>query len=370
MYFILWFGIALVSSLVLTYIVRQYAQRMHIVDTPNKERKIHHTPTPLLGGLAPFVAFWITIVLIIYTTDLLPERYIAPEFLWGIGIAGLAIMVGGYIDDALQLSARWLLIAPIIATLVVIGSGIGIDFVSNPFGDGLWYLNNLQWDIAVFGNRTLTFVLIADVFTFVWLMGMMFTTKLLDGLDGLVSGMSAIGSFIVFALSLTDKTFQPDVALLAIVLAGAMLGFLFWNAHPAKIFLGEGGSVWVGFMLGMLAIISGGKVATALLIMGIPILDVGWVIIRRVIKDHRSPALGDNKHLHFRLLTAGLSQRQSVVLLWSLSALFGIASLFVQTQGKVYLLIALVFVMFVLGLWVTKKTPSSQSDASSHSLDS
>jgi UDP-GlcNAc:undecaprenyl-phosphate GlcNAc-1-phosphate transferase len=187
-------------------------------------------------------------------------------------------------------------------------------------------------------------------------MGTMFTTKLLDGLDGLVSGITTIGAFIIFVLSLTDKTFQPDVALLAIVLAGASLGFLFWNAYPAKIFLGEGGSVWVGFMLGVLAIISGGKIATALLVMGMPILDVVWVILRRIFVDKKSPALGDDKHLHFRLLTAGLTHRKSVITLWGLSALFGVASLFFLTQGKVYLLVALLFVMIVLAIWSSKRS--------------
>ena len=193
-------------------------------------------------------------------------------------------------------------------------------------------------------------------------MGMMFTTKLLDGLDGLTSGIATIGAFIIFVLSLTDKTFQPDVALLAVVFAGACAGFLFLNAYPAKIFLGEGGSLWVGFMLGMLAIISGGKVATALLIMGIPILDVIWVIIRRLFFEHKSIGRGDSKHLHFRLLTAGLSHRQSVLLLWGFAGLFGLASLFLQTRGKVYSLVVLVLVMIILGLWSTKRSKSlSQS---------
>jgi len=347
-----------------TIAVRRVAFKFNIVDYPNEPRKIHSKPTPLLGGLAIFASFWAVIGSITLATSVLPARYISSRFLLGLFIAGLVLMIGGFLDDRYHVRARFQLVAPIIAILVVIGSGMGIVFVSNPLGPGLWHLDTLQWDLFEAAGRTIQFVLLADVFTVVWLLGTMFTTKLLDGLDGLVSGITAIGAFILFALSLSDKTFQPDVALLAVSLAGAVLGFLFWNAHPAKIFLGEGGSVWLGFMLGVLAIISGGKVATALLVMGVPILDVGWVIVRRVFLEKKSPAIGDSKHLHFRLLTAGLSHRQSVLLLWGVAALFGVASLFLQTQGKIYSLIILVLVMILLALWSTERSKSLRSPSS------
>ncbi|MDZ4221624.1 MAG: MraY family glycosyltransferase [Patescibacteria group bacterium] len=347
-----------------TAVVRYAAVRLDIVDRPTVPRKIHTTPTPLLGGLAVFLSFWGVIAALAMFTDALPGRYVSVRFLAGLFIAGAVLMAGGWIDDRYNLRARYQMIAPLIAVLVVIGSGMGIEFVSNPFGPGLWHLNTLQWDVFEVSGSMLKFVLLADLFTIIWLVGMMFTTKLLDGLDGLVSGITTIGAFILFALSLTDKTFQPDVALLAAVLAGCTVGFLFWNAHPARIFLGEGGSVWLGFMLGVLAIISGGKIATALLVMGVPILDVGWVIIRRTVFEKKSPAASDSKHLHFRLLTAGLSHRASVLLLWGIAALFGAASLFLQTRGKVYLLIALVFVMILLAVWSKKRSSSSRSELS------
>ncbi len=343
-----------------TAVVRHAAVRRGIVDYPGEPRKIHSKPVPLLGGVAIFASFWLVIGSVVLFTEQLPARYISEQFLLGLFIAGAVLMLGGFLDDRYRLRARFQLIAPLIAVLVVIGSGMGIVFVSNPLGPGLWHLDILQWELFAVGGRTISFVLLADFFTVIWLLGMMETTKLLDGLDGLVTGITTIGAFILFALSLSDKTFQPDVALLAVALAGAASGFLFWNAHPAKIFLGEGGSVWLGFMLGVLAIISGGKVATALLVMGVPILDVAWVILRRLFLEKKSPAIGDSKHLHFRLLTAGLSHRQSVLLLWGLAALFGVASLFLQTQGKVYLLAVLAFVMILLALWSRKRSSQSQ----------
>ncbi|HCU47617.1 TPA: hypothetical protein DIC39_00950, partial [Patescibacteria group bacterium] len=129
---------------------------------------------------------------------------------------------------------------------------------------------------------------------------------------------------------------------------GACLGFLIWNWHPAKIFLGEGGSLYIGFMLGVLAIISGGKIATALLVMGIPILDVVWVILRRLFWDKKKITEADTKHLHFRLLDVGLSHRQAVLFLYFLTAVFGVTSLGLQTQGKLLAMGILALVMIVL----------------------
>jgi UDP-GlcNAc:undecaprenyl-phosphate GlcNAc-1-phosphate transferase len=144
---------------------------------------------------------------------------------------------------------------------------------------------------------------------------------------------------------------QPEAALLAFIFAGASFGFLRWNFHPAKIFLGEGGSTFAGFMLGALSIVAGGKIATALLVMGIPVLDVVWVIVRRILFG-ASPFVGDRKHLHFRLLDIGLSQRKSVAFLWLLSLLGGVIALSLQSFGKLIALIVLSLIMLVIAVTV------------------
>lgn len=363
LYFLSFLSAAIISFF-LTIAVRRFALKFDITDKPDAPRKIHTKPMALLGGLAPFLAFWLVILGLILWSGALPARYVLSPYLWGLAIGGAILMLGGCLDDKYNLRPKYQFIFPILAVGAVLGAGIGISYVTNPLGIGLLRLDRWQWEVFSFQGRIGHFVLLADLFTILWLLGMIYTTKFLDGLDGLVAGITTISAFIIFALSLTHKTFQPDVALLAIVLAGAMVGFLFWNAPRAKIFLGEGGSIWVGFMLGVLAIISGGKVATALLVMGIPVLDVAWVILRRAFFERKSPAIGDSKHLHFRLLTAGFSQRKSVYLLWGLSALFGVSSLFLQTKGKVYLLLVLIFVMIILALWVTKRSKSSNSPSS------
>ena len=178
---------------------------------------------------------------------------------------------------------------------------------------------------------------------------MIYTTKLLDGLDGLVAGVTTIGSLIIFMVSLAWDVPLSGTSILAIILAGSSLGFLVFNFHPAKIFLGEGGSVFCGFMLGVLAIISGSKIATALLIMGIPILDVIWVVIKRILTG-RSPVSGDNQHLHFRLLNIGLNHRQAVLFLYLVTGFFGLSSIFLSSSGKVVALIVMAVFMIFLAL--------------------
>ena len=173
---------------------------------------------------------------------------------------------------------------------------------------------------------------------------------LLDGLDGLVSGVTIIGSLIIFAIAMSTNVAQYNTALIAMILAGAFAGFLIFNWHPARIFLGEGGSLCAGLMLGVLAIISGSKVATTLLIMGIPILDVVWVIARRTLAGQNPFKFADKKHLHFRLLDVGFSHRQAVVFYLILTALFGGFAVFLQTFGKLIALLILLIVMLILGL--------------------
>jgi UDP-N-acetylmuramyl pentapeptide phosphotransferase/UDP-N-acetylglucosamine-1-phosphate transferase len=159
--------------------------------------------------------------------------------------------------------------------------------------------------------------------------------------------VGTIGAIILFFVSLFWDVPLSGTSVLALILAGTLLGFLPYNWHPARIFLGES-SLFVGFMLGILSIISGGKLATALLIVGIPVLDVIWVIFRRMFREHRSPFQADRKHLHHRLFDIGLSHRQVVMLFYFITLLFGTSSIFLQSQQKVLALAILI--VFMLGL--------------------
>jgi UDP-GlcNAc:undecaprenyl-phosphate/decaprenyl-phosphate GlcNAc-1-phosphate transferase len=198
--------------------------------------------------------------------------------------------------------------------------------------------------------------LFSGAVVFLWTMGMTYTTKLLDGMDGLVTGIAAIAGMVLFGLSLTPDVSQPQTALLSMIFVGSLLGFLILNFYPAKIFLGEGGSTFAGFLLAILAIISGGKIATAILVMGIPVLDALWVILQRLF-NRQSPFHGDRRHLHYKLTEIGFSEPQAVLFLYALSGIFGVSALFLQSLGKLIALAILVIVMLVIivGIFVIYK---------------
>lgn len=338
MYFIS-FILTFFLTVFLTYAVRRLALRWNIVDIPTSERKIHKKPIPLLGGLAIFLAFFLVLGYYVFFTDKVLGGQILAKHLVGIFLGGLLLMIGGFLDDKYNLKPKWQIIWPILSVLIVIASGIGITYITNPLG-GMLRLD--EWQKIVFWWHGVPYkiTLLADIFTFVWLLGMMYTTKFLDGLDGLVSGITSIGAVIIFFVSLMKEVSQPETAMLSIILAGACAGFLVWNFNPAKIFLGEGGSLFTGYMLGILSIIAGGKIATTLLIMGLPILDAFLVLVQRLFAK-KSLVLADQRHLHFRLLDAGMNQRQAVFSLYLVTLIFGSSTLFLKSEGKLFALILL-----------------------------
>ncbi len=331
-------------SLILTLLVKKVAIKLNIVDEANSERKIHKGKIPLLGGFAIFFSFFI--VAFIFRDKLLAGDLQVLHWT-GVFLGALVIMLGGFLDDKYKLSPKKQFLFPVIAILLVIFGGVGIEKITNPFG-GFLYFDTWQVYLFSFFNQDFYFTALSDIFIFLWLLGMMYTTKLLDGMDGLVTGITAIGAFIIFVFTISSQYYQPDIALASLILFAACLGFLVFNWHPARIFLGEGGSLLLGFLLGVLAIISGGKIAIALLIMGVPILDVVWTVIRRLATGKNPFHFADRKHLHFRIYDLGIGQRKTVLIFYSLSLLFGMSAVFLQSIGKIYALGLLVFLMLSL----------------------
>jgi UDP-GlcNAc:undecaprenyl-phosphate/decaprenyl-phosphate GlcNAc-1-phosphate transferase len=320
-------------SIILTLAIKKIALNLRIVDNPGF-RKIHSKAIPLLGGIAIFLAFFLVLF---FSRERLVMGNLNYGHWLGFFLGGVALMVGGFLDDKYSLKPKLQLIFPIVAAICVILGGVGIQKISDQAG-GFIYLDNYRF----------LFFSVSDLIIFLWLMGMMYTTKLLDGLDGLVTGVSGIGASIIFLFTMTTRYFQPDIGLAALVLAAACFGFLVLNFNPAKIFLGEGGSLFLGFALGVLSIISGGKIAIALLIMGIPILDVVWTIVRRLYSGKNPFKFSDRKHLHHRLLDLGWSQRQTVLFFYAFSLIFGLSALFLQSRGKLLFLGFLVFLMVLI----------------------
>lgn len=330
---------AVLGSFLLTILivplVARFAKNGNIVDDPKTAvRKIHSAPIPLLGGTAIFISSFIILFIFrlfhLANFSLVPDRY-----LFGIFLAGLIIIIGGYLDDKHNLRPSRQIFFPIAAALLVIIFGINIGFITNPFGgatNAIFYISSL----------------IGSAIVFFWLMGMMYTAKFLDGLDGLVSGMAAIAALIIFLVSLDWDVARSATGLWALILMGSALGFWVYNWQPAKIFLGEGGALFIGFMLGVLSIISGSKITTTLLVVGIPALDVLWVILQRLFRKESPFSHADRKHLHFQLLSAGLSKRESVLLLYLIALVFGSLAIFSTSSGKVASLILLAVLMILL----------------------
>jgi UDP-GlcNAc:undecaprenyl-phosphate GlcNAc-1-phosphate transferase len=339
-----------ILSLALTPLAIKLAVKLDVIDRPASERgdgdktagrKIHTKATPLLGGLAIFLSFFVVLFL---NLDKVLAGNLELKHWLGVLIGSILLMIGGFLDDKYSLKPSHQVIWPVLAILAVVIGGVGINKITNPFG-GIINFNNL-WFLPY-------------VLTFLWLLGMTYTTKLLDGIDGLVTGISAIGGLIIFLFTLTTKYYQPDIAFASLIFSGACLGFLIFNFHPAKIFLGDGGSLLLGFLLGVLAIISGGKIAIALLVLGIPIMDAAWVIARRLLNKKSPFQSSDKLHLHHRLLALGIGQTKTVLIYYILALSFGLVALFLQSKGKVFALIVLVLVMLGFIIFLNKQNKNA-----------
>ncbi|MEA1909940.1 MAG: MraY family glycosyltransferase, partial [Patescibacteria group bacterium] len=260
-----------------------------------------------LGGIA------ILLTLIIVGTFCLD---VSLQFI-GLFSAMLVIFVMGLMDDVFGLPVWFKFIAQITAIIIAIAFGIHIGQITNPFG-GIIILP-VFWDYLLSGF---------------WLLLLINTMNFIDGADGLAGGITLITSLTLVALSLTVLVNQPQVAMAALIVAGTMVGFLVWNWHPAKIFMGDSGSNMLGLILGSLAMIGGAKLATTALVLGFPILDVFWSAIRRW-RSGLSPFAPDRLHLHHRLLSLGVPHSQTVLLILGISAVFGLIALMSGTWVKI-----------------------------------
>lgn len=340
------FGLAFGLSYLLTPLAQRLGVRFGIVDVP-RDRHKHQRPTSKFGGLAMFAAFMAAVIV----AQFLPvERADDKEIirLTGLILGGAFIWVVGILDDRRNFGPLPQYIAQLIAAAIAVAFLIFIEQFNNPLT----------------GERTPEWPYIVTVtISLFWLGLMMNTVNWLDGLDGLAAGVCAVASAIMF-LHAAFQLNQTSVGLLPLALFGATLGFLPYNFHPARVFMGSNGALFLGFTVGVLSIIGGAKMATVLLVMGLPLLDVAWQILRRV-RSGGNPVWGDRGHVHYRLLDAGLSQRQIVFGYYIFCALFGGIAL--VTASRVFKLITL-FVMagiVTLGVFLlTRRASHDNSDGS------
>ncbi len=334
---ILYVGSALLAFLLAalaTPLIGRMAERFGMLDVPGG-RRLHPRPIARAGGLAIALAFGLTI-LAFWLVDtyagrpfLIPEEVRSSRFT----LTALAAVLGmtlGFIDDAFELRARWQFAGLVAVASVIVAAGIRIDFVDDPFGAGLIELASP----------------LAVAFTLFWIVGMNVALNFIDGLDGLAAGVAAIAAATLGAIALLPQVSEPFVAWMAFSLAGATIGFLIFNFHPARVFMGSTGVVFVGTMLAVLSIFGTAKVAAALLVLGVPIIDTFYVLLRRVLQG-QPPFAPDRGHFHHRLLDVGLSHPQAVLLIYALTLGFG--ALAFLTSGRTQ---ALAFVAAVLAFGV------------------
>lgn len=325
---------ALLMSTAITYLTILVYKGLGLVDRSTKKnhpKHIHSKPVPRGGGIPVYFSLLFVVLL-----GLSLDRH-----LLAIMIGGGIILVMGILDDLLDLSPYLRLIMGVVAALVVVLSGIGIEFVSNPFGEGIIQLS--------------TWGYLADLVAVLWIVwAMNFVNMGAKGLDGQLPGVVVIAASVMGILSFrfaNDVTTWP-AAYLSFGLAGAYGGLLLFNVYPQKIMPGWGGGALAGYFLSVLSILSGAKVATALIVLGVPLMDVVYAIVRRVLSG-KSPVWGDDLHLHHRLLKMGWSKRGVAAFYWLVTAILGGVALSLNSQMKIYTIVLLAVAVGGLLLWAS-----------------
>ncbi|BBU38268.1 MAG: undecaprenyl-phosphate alpha-N-acetylglucosaminyl 1-phosphate transferase [Bacillaceae bacterium] len=322
--------ICFVVSVLITPIIKKFAFKIGAVDKPNN-RKVHSKLMPRIGGLGIFMSFLVGFLL------LRPENQYSIPIL----IGSFIIVITGIIDDIYEISPKFKLLGQVLAASIVIYHGLDVEFINLPFGGQI-----------EFGIFTIPITLL-------WIVGITNAINLIDGLDGLAAGVSSIAIITIFVMAIIMGDFF--VAGMCLILLGSTLGFLVYNFYPAKIFMGDTGALFLGYMIAVLSLLGFKNVTfisfiVPIIILGVPISDTFFAIIRRIVrkKPLSSP---DKSHLHHCLLNLGFGHRETVLIIYTMSAIFGgVAIIFSQATMWVslivisILLIAIELVVEITGL--------------------
>lgn len=306
---------ALVISFLMTPVVKTFAYKVGAVDVPKDARRMHKVPIPRLGGLAIFIGFMVSVLIL--------GNVRGNGQMQSILLGSVIIVVLGVVDDIMALPAMLKFVVQIAAALIPALNGVVIQAFSNPniFSDSLYW---------VLGPLSVPF-------TVLWIVGITNAVNLIDGLDGLANGVSAISATTMLVIALLAS--EGEVALVMAALVGACVGFMPYNLNPAKMFMGDTGATFLGYILATMSIQGLFKFyavisfAVPFLILGLPIFDTAFAFIRRIAHG-QSPMHADRGHIHHRLIDMGLNQKQAVATLYVISAMLGLSAVVLTTGGE------------------------------------
>ena len=316
---ILALGVAMLISFVATPLVKKLAYKVGAVDVPKDNRRMHDHPIPRMGGLAIFIGCVASILLFADVT----------RPLQGILLGSCLIVAVGVVDDAHPLGAGVKFILQIVAALIAVWHGVIIQTIANPFFFG----DNPYWNFGIW----------AVPITVIWIVAVTNSVNLIDGLDGLADGVSTIGAFtmLIIALLMGDL----EIAVITAALVGACVGFIPYNRNPAKIFMGDTGSTFLGFMLATVSVIGLFKFYAVIsfivpfIILGFPIFDTVSAFTRRILKG-QNPMKADRSHTHHKLIDMGMNQKQAVATLYLVAGVLGLCAVMIVTTGYVKLILS------------------------------
>lgn len=324
-----------ILSILITPLIGKLAVKLGITDKPN-QRKVHQKNMPLIGGVAIYITFLIGYFILRPVPE--TQDMTTPWTTWGIMLGSLIIIITGILDDKFELSPKLKLLGQIIAALVVVvWGGVEITFINLPFGGEKLYFGFFSIPLTIF-----------------WIVAITNAINLIDGLDGLAAGVSSIALITISGMAIIMG--DLFVAILGGILLASTLGFLIYNFHPAKIFMGDTGALFLGYMISVLSLLGFKNVAfisviIPVIILGVPLSDTFFAIIRRLL--NKQPfSMADKSHLHHCLLRAGFSHRQTVLVIYAMAALFGLAAIILSMSTIWGSLILIAVLLLAIELFV------------------
>ena len=335
--------IAFVVSFALTPVVKILAQKVGAMDVPGEARRVHDHPTPRMGGLAIFLGFIVSMLLFVDIT----------QEVRGILLGSIIIVITGVIDDIISLRAWTKFLIQILSAVIAVLHGVVINVVSNP---------------NVFSSQeAIVLGWLAIPLTVLWIVGITNSVNLIDGLDGLAVGVSTISCVTILVVALLVS--EPNVALIVAALAGACIGFMPYNLNPARIFMGDTGSLLLGYVLATVSVLGLFKFyaivtfVVPVLALAVPLSDTLFAFCRRILHG-QSPFHADRGHFHHKLMDLGLNQKQAVAILYAISATLGLAAVVLTTKGsiRIALLILALLIGFVVCAFIRKSVHKHHID--------